>query len=497
MFKLSFFKRNFVEINSFLILIITSAFLRFPQLGYSHFYGDETKTLFLRKDISLKDFLLNQRKGPIQFLVSWGAENIFGNFDEAYIRLPYALAGFLAVIVFYFLVKTLFNFKVASISAFLFSFNGFFIAFSRTAQYQSFLLLFGFLSILFVLMYIKNYKYSRFWLFLSAVFLAFSYLAHYDALFYDFVVGLILLFYLLKNPNKLKEVVLLYVPVFLAIVSSFYIPYLLKGYFSDYTSNYLLRRVSGKDYATNSSLYTYLVYNPLYFSLVPLSFSVIAFVHKFDWRLKTVFLWFLLPFILFELVFSNPGTHILNYFPPLFILASVGMVTVIEVAFGYLKWGFVAFTITIFVLIFGVSYNVYLPLLNTGYPWKSTHVLGYKVDRIKKNDYHLFLYGFPYYRSWDKVSAYFEENGLPRSFYTDDNQTIGEYYIYGPPYYPLNPSQMPAHIVQVSFNQEFRLIPTEVLNSYVLEQQFVDNSGNPLATIYKQKKEEVTTNVTE
>ena len=44
------------EIVLLIILFVLTAFIRFDGLGFSTFVGDETKTIFLRKDQSIFDF---------------------------------------------------------------------------------------------------------------------------------------------------------------------------------------------------------------------------------------------------------------------------------------------------------------------------------------------------------------------------------------------------------------------------------------------------------
>ena len=126
-------------------ILVLSFLIRFVGVGYSNFYGDETKVFYLDKTIPAFEFFMDQRKGPMQFFVVWLVEKFSGVPDELYTRLPFAFAGFLSVVVFYLLSKKLFNDKVALLSTILFSFSGFNIAFSRTVQYQSFLILLAYL----------------------------------------------------------------------------------------------------------------------------------------------------------------------------------------------------------------------------------------------------------------------------------------------------------------------------------------------------------------
>ena len=143
-------KKNKFEFISLLLIGVVSIFLRFTDLGFHHYYGDEVKTLFLRKDKSAFDFLMEQRKGPIQFLIVWVTEKLSGGFDEFYIRIPFAVFGVLLVYIFYYFVRVTLNYNrnISLFSTILVALNGIYIAFSRTAQYQMVYLVFGFLSLI-------------------------------------------------------------------------------------------------------------------------------------------------------------------------------------------------------------------------------------------------------------------------------------------------------------------------------------------------------------
>ena len=484
MFNLQRIKKH--EKLYLVFLTLASAFLRLTQLGYSHFYGDETKVLFLRKDQALWDFLLNQRKGPIQFLVAWFMENITGGFSEFWMRLPFALAGVASVLAFYFIVRKMFNFRVAALAAPLFSVNGFYIAFSRTVQYQSFLVFFGLISLLALLYAFENKRYQNLLFVVAAVSLALSYLSHYDAVFYDIAAAGILVWKFMESTQKnrfLKSLVLYILVPFLLVVGAFYIPYIQQGYFSDLTVNYLERRADGQEYLKNKSIFTMQIYNTWVF-FVAAALAFFAFIKEFDARRIVVFVWFLPAFILFEFIFLNPGTHIHNYFPPLFILIALGVEYLRE------KFGPKLTKPLVHVLpavLFAISAMIYVPFLSQGYPWRNSDLLVRKLEknRVEKR-FHLFLYGFPYNRGWDQVAEYFDANTTPRSFYTNDNLTIGEFYLHGVAPHSFGNLQYPEYYIDVLENQEFNITPVEVLHDYDLVQKiYVD--GKHASTIYKVK----------
>jgi len=94
-----------------IILLLGGFALRFINLGYSDYQGDEIKAFFNPKeDGDYIQFLLDQRKGPNQFLVTGAIKGFTNNFENYFLtRLPFAMAGILSIYVFYLVVKRLFN----------------------------------------------------------------------------------------------------------------------------------------------------------------------------------------------------------------------------------------------------------------------------------------------------------------------------------------------------------------------------------------------------
>lgn len=450
------------------VVLIMSFFLRVWGLGYSEFYGDETKTFYLDKTTPAFEFFLDQRKGPVQFGAVWFMEKITGGFDEFYTRIPFAIAGVLSVFTLFLVVQKIAGDKTALIASVLFGFNGFFIAFSRTIQYQSFLILFGLLAVYYALLYQEIEDKSRLkYSLLSAVFLSLSCLSHYDATFFGMVVGLILIKVIYDKKENLeeiiKEIVIYYVLPVVVIVGVFYVPYLIYGYFSGNTVNYIAKRLGGLEYSKNSSWYTFWVYNPHSVWAFLTAFLIPYYLKRADWKRNLLFLWFLVPFITFQFLFSNPGTHIHNYFIPLTIIISVGITDFM----GMLKnknhkQYFYAFLLYIFGLLFVVDLFAFIPGVNSGYPWKDSNRLGTTVSAIDKR-YHLFLYGFPYKKGWDQIADYVSESSNIRKIYTNDNDTIAKYYIRGVSYTKPGPNYLPEHFIYVFNNQEFVDIPVDML----------------------------------
>jgi 4-amino-4-deoxy-L-arabinose transferase-like glycosyltransferase len=482
-------KRKF-ELVLVLITFLLAGFLRLYRLGYSNFYGDETKTFYLRKDVAAKDFLLNQRKGPVQFLVVWATEKLFG-FHEFWTRLPFALAGGFSLVVFYFLVRKLFGSSVALLSTLFMSLNGFFIAFSRTAQYQSFLMLFGLLSIVSVVYYYENLK--KCCLLFSSLFLALAFLTHYDAVFFAIPVAVFLVKLILEKKLTFPNTLLFFLVPFCVVIGFFYVPYITSGKFFEHTFNYITRRVSGKEYQLNKTLYTFRVYNPYDF-FVPFVFVIFSFFGEYKWQKSAVVLWFFITYFVFETVFLNPGTHIMNFLIPLFVLASLGInefMVSLDSFFGRRKFLVVQFLLQIALsvaLFYSAFFNasVFTPKYGISYPWADTEVAGVTLPAANK-DYHLYLYGFPYNVGWDQIRDHFKEKGsMPHSFYTNDNVTIGEYYLLGVPAHKPHTAQMPEYYIDVVHGQEFTPAELQIYEKYTIEKDFYVE-GRKTATLYKIK----------
>lgn len=449
------------------IIIFFSAFVRFYQLGYSHFYGDEIKTLYLRKDFSAFNFLMNQRKGPGQFLVSWLMEKVSGGYSEVAIRFPYALVGTSLVLMFYLFVRQNFGVTTAIFSTTLFSLNGFYIAFSRTAQYQVLYLFCGFLYLVLAKIHADKKKLSA--LVASATCFSLALLSHYDALFF-----LIPLFYIVGRRGFLKIATL-----GLLISSIFYIPNIYLGFFGTNTFGYISKRLTGENYLRNNSLYTMLVYNPFYLYLSVLSLlagiAVIKVRHKF---MTMLFAWAIVPFLTFQFFISNPGTHIHNYLIPVIILSGMGLNYLLD-KFKRCSKFVVLPALTAIVFIYLAQLTVFVPAFNRGYPWK--------INRPNSN-YHLFLYGFPYNRDWDKVGQYFASLEGVRNFYTNDNETVAEYYIKSAPYIAPGSNFLPQYYVQIDSPRELKQKPRLPLSE---KYSVIFENGTNTTKIFRLKPDDV------
>lgn len=439
----------------FTLILILASILRLINLGYSDFQGDEIKALFLPEaGQSISDFLLTQRKGPIQFLVTYLLKIIDPSYSHEFlIRLPFALAGILAVYFFYKFIRSEFNERLAFYASFFLATNGFFVAFSRIVQYQSFVILFMIMALYYFGLASKDKSYNYKGLYLGFVFWALSVLSHYDGVF---IAPYVL--YLLFRWSKLqvfnfREVygkftltkpikhLLLSGFIALVLVLIFYVPFVFN--IDPGTKSYWQGRLSGTGGKISSSRYLFSVYQPIYvvhiytllfvfgfvesirrfigvemlLSIFKAKFRVWAtivllLVKDYFQKLVALNLWFLIPFIFMEALVNIPGTHIYTYLLPLFIYLGLGILLIEKLA--YMLFRHISYVISfagvsvIFAFIFLQSYVIFVDHA-VEYPWTSEKFFIWEFPEPTPV-FHLSMFGFPYYRHWEEIGD-FVENG--------------------------------------------------------------------------------------
>ena len=444
-------KKSLLLLIFLFIIFLFSGYLRLYNLGYSDYQGDEIKAFFNPKvDGDYFQFLLDQRKGPNQFIVTGIFKGITNDFDNyALTRLPFALAGFLAVIVFFFIVKRIFNEKTAIYSSIFFATNGFLVAFSRIVQYQSFVILFGLLAIY---LYQKFQETKKYYLItLSFVSLGAATLFHYDGLFF----GLPILYWAIqellnsKKPESRKLLLNLIVAglVFVVMLASFYIPFVMN--LTDKTKDYWLGRISGEvSNKVSSSYYLFTIYQPIYvihfyIAIIGLGLALafypliskyikIKFLKdlEFNKNIINLLVWILIPFAFLEGIVSIPGTHIYTYLIPTMILMGYG----IDKAFEVIKnkalqiFGYTALCgLTLFLFL---QANAIFVDHAKEYPWEDKKFLLFTLIRPSPV-FHLSMFGFPYNREWKQIAEFLNQN--PNDYYsTNERVTVTRYLIKNP-----------------------------------------------------------------
>jgi 4-amino-4-deoxy-L-arabinose transferase-like glycosyltransferase len=417
-------------------LLGLSLWLRLVNLGYSDLQGDEIKALArLAPGQGLYDFILEQRRGPVQYLITYLVGLLQGDYSNRFLtRLPFALAGLLAVWIFYRFALAHFGQKSALFAALFFSLNGLFIGLTRVVQYQSFVLLFSILALYFFSLASLQERWKIWGLYASAFSWAAAILSHYDGVFITPFVIYLLLKRRSTGTNTrsrypLKHI-LLALAILVVLVGLFYLPFAFS--ISQDTQSYWLERLSGDEAGGQipSSIITFILYNPTIILYLYLLLGLVSLV-----RMRTiapVLVLGFIPWFLFEIVVFDPGTHIYTYLLPGCILAGIGLEQVhgllerlipgrYSAAIGVILIG------GIFTFLFMVAHLIFIDH-TPEYPWSERRILGWKVG-LPDEKYRVWVYGFPYNRKWDEVGEYVAANPAGAYYCTNENKPIAGYHI--------------------------------------------------------------------
>jgi 4-amino-4-deoxy-L-arabinose transferase-like glycosyltransferase len=428
-----------------IILVVIAAWLRLSNLGYSDYQGDEIKALFLPpQGQSALGFLMDQRKGPIQFLITAFLKIFDPDYSNQFlIRLPFALAGILAVYFFYKLIKLHFGNKVAFYSTFFVATNGFLIAFSRIVQYQSFVILFMILALYVFSLASVHKKWEIKGIYLGFLFWALSILSHYDGIFIGPFVLYILYTWYTKSGISVKRRIRHFIGGGLVFVSSlavFYVPFILT--ISAATMDYWQGRLTGTGGKISSSQYLFRVYNPIYIIHIYAALGILGFVKavippQLRTKLKEIalFAWFILAFFFMEILVSIPGTHIYTYLIPLTVFMGIGVTLVQDVVRKifpanlslYLSTAGIA---AVFLFIFLQVNQIFVDNYRE-YPWENEKFLVWEFHKPSAV-FHLSMFGFPYQRDWEGVNSIVRsfDDGSEEIFYsTNERSPISRYYV--------------------------------------------------------------------
>lgn len=448
-------KKHEFLLHAFLIFV--TIWLRFVSLGYSDYQGDEIKAMYRPESgQTFSEFMLDQRKGPLQFIITASLKSISNNYyDNLVLRFPFALAGAYAVFVFFKLVKLHYGKKIALLASLFMAINGFYVAFSRIVQYQSFTILFFLLALYFfsLALYTKRWRILG-WYF-GAVCWGISALAHYDAIFVaPFVVYIFISWWKKydKTISKTKRVVTIVFSalVTLAILSAFYVPYITN--LTDYQFDYWLGRLEDTTGKISNSVYLFGIYNPIVMVEIYLGLVLLS-LFKFK-KLLPVLIWTAFPLIFMELITDVPGTHIYTYILPATILMAFGL----QVGEKILKLLFnqetgkkisVLLISVLFVFSFLLSHTVFIDH-TPEYPWQSKKFLIWDMPRPQLR-YHLSIFGFPYYRHWEEVEDYIRGHAPNQYYGTNERKSIPRFYLDGLE----KEGEMATHFVKISNPQSF------------------------------------------
>lgn len=463
---------KFIKENIQLIIVLVISFvLRFVNLGYSDFQGDEIKALYLPlPDQSFFGYIMDQRKGPVQFIITYLLKFLDPLYNNQFlVRLPFAIAGFLAVYFFFRFVEINFGKKIAFYASLFMATNGFFVAFSRIAQYQSFVILFSVLALYFLSLSVKEEKYTVKGIYLGLIFWALSILSHYDGIFIAPFV-FYLLFKWFKNTNlpKKQKLVTFVLSGILSsfLLLSFYVPFAM--FVSDKTKDYWASRITGEESGkVSSSKYLFTVYQPIYVihiylilfamgilfiglglsrerihkiikvpEIITRAFKgtteLMSLINEEKLKVACLLLWVGLSVFAYEFVMYLPGTHIYNYILPSFIILAFGFVALESFTFKIFEVDLVKMlnflgSFLLFGFLATQSYAVFVDN-NKEYPWEEEKFLIWTFPKPSVV-YHLSMFGFPYFRDWEGIRDFILAHPEIDAYTTNERKSIARHYV--------------------------------------------------------------------
>ncbi len=408
--------KSILGINTlFIILLISVALpLRLVNLGYSEFQDDEKKALIrLVPNQTTINFLLEQRKGPMQFFVTSIPRALLQSYkNEAAIRLPFALINTGSVIVLYLLLYKITQNKLASaFGALLYLTNGFIVGFSRIAQYQSLNLLFSFCAMYFYsdLIYKKTHLIRS--TLLGSFFWSLSFLSHWDAIWFGVPIFYYFTSFLFNKDytSKYKMRVILYNFLLGCLML---LPFLLP-YINIHTSNqasvaYFNKRFGISSYSLEQHKYIFELYNPfvtlpLYLSLICLA-TIHTLTNKSGKAEFAYVIWLIVNFLAIKFFMSKPGTHIYNYVLPGIFLCTFIIAHIQNYFSKYSKPFTVGFVFFVSSILFYQSYFLFVDHKNGEYPWEAKTIFNKTTTPYVNKE--VLTFGFPHFRDLDNVNNF-------------------------------------------------------------------------------------------
>ena len=484
-------------------LLASGLLLRFDNLGYSNFQGDEIKALcfpgHFSSLIKFLAFLLVQRKGPVEFIVTCTVGLIDPTLSsELLVRLPFALASVLGLACLLGLVWVLFDRQTAIYSTFLLAVNGVFVAFGRIAQYQSFVILGGSAALLAMTLAVERDRWRVLGLYIATTTSACALLAHFDAAFFLPPLALLTVRWWHQagrrpDARRLAWHFIGASAVAAIMVGGFYWEYV--RHLGSIQVGYWEDRLAG---AATDTLRLALYYNPAPFVWFTLAAVILGLTRaRWDLRWQVLLTWLIPPLIFIEAILKDSGTHAYSYFIPLLIFAGIGLqwvVSGVKRRFGQVAHRTARMLVLALLLVNTLASYLLFIDHSPEYPWWPKTVLGTTLP----GGHPMNIFGFPYDRDWPEVGQWFapisehgkvvvtNEKPLIASFYLPD--TIRYAYISSNAPDPL-PNAGGLYFVVVDHPQSgmqrlWGWTTSEWRDRLTPTQTFVNAQGQPVAWIY-------------
>ena len=273
-----------------LVLLIAAGLIRFVNLGYTDFQGDEARAALRAAAVlqGYEDVLFLHKKGPTEILLPTAIYGMTGHLTETSARLPFALANLAGLFAVWLLGWRLFNPLAGWVAALFMAFDGYFIGFARIVQYQSVVFLMTVLVVLAVYHIVSRPRALTAYLTLAALYLATGMLSHYEGAL-ALIPATFLWAALLRRNQADRRTIMVATVVAAAVggalVLAFYLPFVLSPDFGA-TFAYLSGERVGGEPPYNNLLETFMrttVYSTTY-AIVLLILSTVAAMVRAYWH---------------------------------------------------------------------------------------------------------------------------------------------------------------------------------------------------------------------
>ncbi len=265
----------------FVAVLLLAVGLRFADLGYSEFQGDESLAMISAAETirGHADALFLRGKGPAEILLPAAVWTLTGTVTEGIARVPFAFAGVMVLLSFYLLAKDIFSARAARYATAIFAAAGLMVGFSRIVQYQTIVV---WMSILALWTFWRWHKTAKMrWAILSGLFLGIGLLAHYDAVLVTPAIGWVWLVSVRKSPKRHFIAAINWVLTAIAAAAIFYLPYLLDPQIAR-TGDYVSGRIGA---GVKNHLLDFLHFNAFYSSFYFVLVAGLLLTVFFGWAL--------------------------------------------------------------------------------------------------------------------------------------------------------------------------------------------------------------------
>lgn len=469
-------------------LLLIPLLLRFWNLGYAQFQGDEGAAVSRAARIIVGEDpqIFLHKKGPGELLVVIATWAFTGHMTEWFARLPFAWANLVGLLSVFAIGRKLAGRWVGLAAVLLLMLEGYLLGFSRIVQYQSLVFMLVAAAVVALLQF--RQRHQPFLIYTAAVFLATGTLAHYDAVLVFPAVVFLLATYLWNNRDQaLKQAGHFAAAgaVAIVILALFYYPFFTSSAAGG-TSEYLLSRLGNGETLFNhlpDTLNRTLIYDSVYtlalvgFGLacwvlwawsrqwgwlatmaavllaafaftyadlefwqsgkaIPLGLLLVGslFMPNVSAEEKGIFLWFAFPAFFYLYLVALPLTHIYSAIPGLFLVAALGLKHLTQgVAnspnryLASLRFGVMGLVAAGWGL--GLMYAWTLFVVNQPEYLREYDQLPAVIGHPKFEVPQEGKFGFPYQAGWQAVNYLFVTGELNGSYDTNEETDITNYYM--------------------------------------------------------------------